>query len=218
MKGEFGWLVIKSPWRQRLNALAERMRFVILLSALLFSACGGDKGEPETQSPAFETNYVVAIDESRLGFAATQEGVVFTGEFTEFDAAIYFDPEELETSRVLVSVPLASFDGGSTDRNSNASSNIWFDAKKFPVAVFETQLIRADGDAYIAQGTLTLKGQTKPILFPFKLEETDGRTVMTATFPMNRTRWDVGQSPWNTEKYVGLDVILDLRIVADRTP
>ncbi|GHB00671.1 polyisoprenoid-binding protein [Algimonas arctica] len=194
------------------------MRFVILLSALLFSACRGETVEPEIQAPAFETNYVVANDESRLGFAATQEGVVFTGEFTDFEALIYFDPEELEASRVLVSVPLASFDGGSTDRNSNASSNIWFDAKKFPVAVFESQLIREDGNAYIAQGTLMLKGQTKQILFPFKLNETDGRTVMTATFPINRTRWDVGQSPWNTEGYVGLDVILDLRIVADRAP
>ncbi|MGJ8560226.1 MAG: YceI family protein [Litorimonas sp.] len=194
------------------------MRFVILLSALLFSACGGDVAEPERVRPVFETNYVVAQDESRLGFAATQEGVVFVGEFTEFDALISFDSEDLERSRVWVAVPIASFEGGSTDRNSNAPSNIWFDAQKFPVAIFETQSIRADGDAFIANGTLAMKGQTKPISFPFTLEETNDRAVMTATFPVNRTRWNIGQEPWNTEDYVGLDVILDIRVVADRAP
>lgn len=192
------------------------MRFVILLSALLFSACGGDVPEPETLRPTFEANYVVNQDESRLGFASTQEGVVFVGEFTAFEASIYFDLMAPETSRVWVAVPIAAFDAGSTDRNSNASSNIWFDTKKFPTAVFETQSIRADGDAFIANGTLSLKGQTKPISFPFKIEESDGQAVMTATFPVNRTRWDVGQEPWNTEDYVGLNVILDIRVVADR--
>lgn len=192
------------------------MRFVILLSALLFAACGGDVSEPEIIRPSFETNYVVNQEESRLGFASTQEGVVFVGEFTTFDASIYFDFAAPEMSRVRVTVPIASFEAGSPDRNSNASSNIWFDTKNFPTAVFETQSIRADGDAFIANGTLSLKGQTKPISFPFKIEQSGAQAVMTATFPVNRTRWDVGQEPWNTEDYVGLNVILDIRVVADR--
>lgn len=205
-----------SPWRQRPDALAEAMRYVILLLALLLSACGGDTLEPVAVLPTFETNYVVVSEDSRLGFSATQEGVGFTGEFTEFEAAIYFDAEVLDTSRVRVTVPIASFDGGSTDRNSNVSSNIWFDSKKFPVAVFEMQSIREDGAAYIANGTLELKGRTQLILFPFTVEQTDGRAVMTANFPINRTRWAIGQSPWDTEEYIGLDVMLDIRVVADR--
>lgn len=192
------------------------MRFVILLSALLLSACGGGAPEPEVASPTFETNYVIVPEESRLGFSTTQEGVGFSGEFSEFDAAIYFDAQALDSSRVRVIVPIAAFDGGSTDRNSNVSSNIWFDAKKFPVAIFETQSIRADGAAFIANGTLAIKGQTKPISFPFTVEQTDGRAVMTASFPVNRTRWNIGQAPWDTEDYVGLNVTLDIRVVANR--
>lgn len=200
------------------------MRFVILIPVLFFSAlslaaCGGDAEEPVVEDvPLFEPNYTVVASDSRLGFSATQEGVGFTGEFTEFDAVILFDPAALETSEVRVTVPLSSFDGGSTDRNSNVSSNIWFDSRRFPVAVFKADSLRADGDSYLANGTLSLKGLTQPISFAFDVEETDGRAVMTAEFPINRTRWNVGQEPWNTEDYVGLNVVLDIRVVADRQP
>lgn len=207
---------MKHPWRYLRIRLAEAMRFVILLSALLLSACGGDTPEPVAALPTFATNYVMVPEESRLGFSATQEGVSFTGEFTEFDVAIYFDAEALDLSRVRVTVPMASFDAGSTDRNSNVSSNVWFDSKLFPTAIFETESMRAGGGAYIANGTLALKGRTQPILFPFTIEQTDDRAVMTATFSINRTRWNIGQSPWDTEDYVGLDVMLDIRVVADR--
>lgn len=200
------------------------MRFVILIPVLFFSvlslaACGGDPEEPVVDDvPLFEPNYTVVASDSRLGFSATQEGVGFTGEFTEFDAVILFDPAALETSEVWVSVPLSSFDGGSTDRNSNVSANIWFDSGRFPTAVFKADSLRADGDSYLANGTLSLKGLTQPISFAFDVEETDGRAVMTAEFPINRTRWNVGQEPWNTEDYVGLNVMLDIRVVADRKP
>lgn len=198
------------------------MRSVILISLLFLlafslSGCSGE-APVANDEPTFTPNYTVVADESRLGFSATQEGVGFTGEFTEFDATILFDPAALETSQVWVTVPLASFDGGSTDRNSNVSSNIWFDSKRFPVATFKTDSLRADGDAYLANGTLTIKGLTKPISFAFNVEETDGRAMMTAEFPINRTRWNIGQDPWNTEDYVGLNVMLDIRVVADRLP
>ena len=198
------------------------MRSVILisllfLSALSLSGCSGEEPIVDDR-PTFTPNYTVVADESRLGFSATQEGVGFTGEFTEFDATILFDPASLETSQVWVMVPLSSFDGGSTDRNSNVSSNIWFDSKRFPTATFKTDSLRADGDAYLANGTLTLKGLTKPVAFAFNVEETDGLAVMTAEFPVNRTRWNIGQDPWNTEDYVGLNVMLDIRVVAERRP
>lgn len=191
---------------------------LLLLSALGLAACGGDAGAPVVEVPSFEKNYTVVATDSRLGFSATQEGVGFTGEFTEFDVAILFDPAALETSQVWVMVPLASFDAGSTDRNSNVSSNIWFDSRRFPTAVFKATSLRADGDGYLANGTLSLKGLTQPISFAFDVKEADGRAVMTAEFPINRTRWNIGQDPWNTEDYVGLNVMLDIRVVADRTP
>jgi len=193
------------------------MRFVILLSVLLFAACKGDVPEPEEALPAFETNYVVMDEESHIRFTATQEGVAFDGEFKEFKAEIYFDPAALGDSHVRVTVPLSSFDGGNADRNSNVPGTVWFDTKNHPKALFETKSIRVDGDGYIASGTLTMKGFTQPILFPFTLENADGRAVMTARFPVTRARWKIGASPWDTAEYVGLEVSMDIQVTAERT-
>jgi polyisoprenoid-binding protein YceI len=192
------------------------MRFVILLSALLFAACKGDAPEPVKELEIFETNYVVVDEESHIRFSATQEGVGFTGEFKEFDAKIYFDAAELDTSRVRVIVPMASFDGGNADRNSNVPAKVWFHTKNYPVAMFETQAIRADVGGYIANGMLDLKGRSQPISLAFTIEQTEGRAVMTATHRINRKRWNIGEAPWDTEEYVGLDVMLDIRVVANQ--
>lgn len=164
--------------------------------------------------PTFEANYTVVADDSRISFSTTQEGDGFSGEFTEFDAVIYFDMEAPETSQVWITIPISGFDGGSTDRNSNVSSTIWFDTKRFPDAVFKSTAIRADGDGYIANGTVSMKGVTRPISFPFTLDQTGEQTVMSSQFPINRTRWNIGQDPWNTEDYVGLNVMMDIRVVA----
>ncbi|WP_298915836.1 YceI family protein [uncultured Algimonas sp.] len=200
------------------------MRAVILpllfsAAVPLFAACGETASAPDPISAgsAFETNYAVVAAESHLRFTTTQEGEAFTGEFSDFDADIAFDPAAPETSRVVVRVPLASFEGGSTDRDSTAPSAVWLDARNFPVAMFETDAIRADGGQFVADGTLTLKGRSLPLSFPFTLEETGDRAVMTATVPLDRTRWNIGADPWNTDEHVGREVRLDIRVVADRS-
>jgi len=201
------------------------MRFVILASYVVFAglwACSPTASAPEANPvadvPAMKTNYDVIYSESRLGFAAEQEGTPFEGEFTEFTAAIFFDPAALETARVRVDVPLASFSAGSTDRDSSASGKVWFDMKSFPVATFESDAIRADGAGYIADGTLTLKGQAVPVSLPFTLQDVDGKTEMRATAVIDRTLWGVGEAPWDTDQYVSRAVSLDIRVVAEKRP
>jgi len=192
------------------------MRFVILLSALIFAACKGEAPGPDMPRPEFAANYAVIEGDSHIRFSATQEGRRFDGEFTDFDAVIYFDQAALDDSRVWVSVPLGSFDGGNADRNSNVPGTPWFDTKNHPTAIYESDSIRADGDSYIASGTLTLKGISQPVLFPFTLEQTGDLAVMNANFPINRTRWNIGAAPWDTEEYVGLDVMMDIRVAAEK--
>ena len=76
---------------------------------------------------------------SHLKFSALQEGEPFEDAFKAFTAVIDFDPDDLASSYVKVTVPLAGIDAGSTDRNSTLPGKVWFSAKAFPDAVFEAR-------------------------------------------------------------------------------
>lgn len=196
------------------------MRFVILLlCSLTLIACGADQPvELVDDAPKFETNYAVVPEESRLGFSTKQEGEPFAGQFSEFNAAIRFDETNLDDARVRVSIPLASIDAGSTDRNSNLPGKVWFDTKSFPIAVWESNAITAVEDGYAAVGTLTLKGVSRPVTVQFTLsQDALGRTVMQGEAVLDRTHWNVGEDPWDTQEYVDHAVMLDLLLVAEST-
>lgn len=196
------------------------MRVVILLFSLILVACSSGDAPLEAsdtiERPTFETNYTVIPSESRLTIASTQEGEPFTGSFSEFDALIRFYADALEASRVWVAVPVDSLEAGSADRNNTARAKGWLNAKETPFGIFESETIRADGDGYVADGTLSLRGTDLPFSLPFDLEQTSDRAVMTATVPLERLRWGIGEE-WNSGNYVGLTVTLDIRVVAERT-
>ena len=201
------------------------MRLVILTSCTIFAgltACSPSASPPEVpsiaQTPAFVTNYDVIYAESRLGFSAEQEGEVFQGEFTEFRAAIFFDPAVLDAAKVHVIIAPASFSTGNGDRDSSAPRKAWFDIKSFPVATFESDTIRSDGAGYIAEGMLTLKGRTLPLSLAFTLQDQGRRTEMQGTAMIDRTLWGVGEAPWDTDQYVSRSVKLDMTIVAQMRP
>ncbi|MEM7669602.1 MAG: YceI family protein [Pseudomonadota bacterium] len=194
------------------------MRSVIPLLALTLVACSSPDSAPNEPEAVldFEPNYAVVMEESALRFSGTQEGSPFEGSFGEFDADIRFDADDLDSSQVRVSIPLASIDAGSGDRNSTLPDAVWFDSRNFPTAVFESDDISRDGDGYVANGTLSLKGAEAPVPLFFTLEEdARGRTVMRGDATLDRTDWNVGASPWDTGEYVGHAVELDVVVVAE---
>lgn len=198
------------------------MRFVIPLLFLTLLACSpqpdGETGIDGTLPTVvgFEPNYNVIQEESRLGFSATQEGKAFSGEFKEFTAVIRFNPDDLSTFMVHVRVPIRSVDASSGDRNSALLDKAWFDEKAFPVAEFTSETVWEEGAGYVAEGTLSIKGNSLPLSLPFILEGTADRTIMRSTLSLNRTLWNIGEAPWNTEEYVGHEVTLDIVLVAEQ--
>lgn len=156
---------------------------------------------------------------SHLKFTATQEGQPFDGEFKNFIADIKFHPDNLAGSSVTVTVPISGVDAGSTDRNSTLPGKAWFSVKAFPDAVFSAQdFIAAGNGAYIANGTLSMKGAARPLSLPFTLDLTSDSAVMRSRVDMNRTQWGIGEKPWDTDEWVGTNVTLDIRVTAQAAP
>ena len=164
------------------------------------------------------SSWTVDYDKSRLGFAAVQAGNPFEGRFKEFSATIKFDPKDLPGSKISVTVEIASFTTDDGQRDGGASGSEWFDTSNFPQATFETTAIRSTGDkAYEMDGTLTLKGISKPITIPFTLDINGDKAEAQSSFGLMRTLFNVGTGQWEAESAASQEVKMKVDIFAART-
>ena len=74
------------------------------------------------------------------------------------------------------------------------------------------------GDAYTAQGTLTLKGRAIPIALPFTLTINGDRATMRGRARIDRTRANLGQESDPDAEYGARGSGVEVRVTATRAP
>jgi polyisoprenoid-binding protein YceI len=187
--------------------LVPSLRFV--LAVLVIAAFGA--------TPAAALSWKLDGAKSQLGFSGTQTGAAFKGRFTRFSAQIDFDPDHPETSHIVVAIDLASAVTADPQRDGALPGADWFDIAQFPQAKFVSTVVRKTGaNAYAAAGTLTLRGIAKPIVLPFALAITGGTAHAKGHLDLVRTLFGVGRGAWSSGQWVGLNVGVDIDIVATR--
>jgi len=152
---------------------------------------------------------------SRLGFSATQAGAVFEGRFTRFQAEIRFDEADLASSRFEVTVDTASADTGEARRDEILTGPDFFWAEQYPTAVFEATEFTRAGNAYLARGTLILRGVSKPVPVRFRFERSaEGGAGLVGSTRLRRLDFGVGQGEWTATEWVGdeVEVSFELRL------
>lgn len=188
-----------------------RLRHTLLVPALLAGS-----------APALATDWQVDAEASSLTFAVSQQGNRLEGRFTEFEADIQLDPENLEEALIEVRIPLNKATLGTNQQDQILHGPVWFDAASYPTAIFKADTIRKAGApdvageslSYVADGTLDLKGQSQPISLPFTLTISDAKAHATGTIDLTRTRWAVGTGQWASGDSVGLQVTVEVDITA----
>jgi cytochrome b561/polyisoprenoid-binding protein YceI len=159
--------------------------------------------------------WIVDKAASKLNFISSFEGDKLTGHFSTYQAAITFDPAQLDKSHVKVTFDLASAATGDGDRDTTLKSDAFFGVTTFPKAVFEASKFTATGkDAYLAKGKLTLHGVTKPFDLPFSLVIKDGMADMKATAELDRLTFGVGTGEWQATTSVPAKVKLQFGLKA----
>jgi polyisoprenoid-binding protein YceI len=159
--------------------------------------------------------YIVDHAHSRLGFKGVVEGQGFDGAFRIWDAQISFDPKALSTSKVVVSVDVASAVTGDKDRDETMPTDDWFAVKRFPRAVFTAnRFVDRGGGRYEAQGELVLKGVRRPVVLPFTLAISGGVAKMSGATTLDRTAFNVGSGKWSTPDEVAKAVTVTVDITA----
>ncbi|GIH97208.1 YceI family protein [Planobispora siamensis] len=105
---------------------------------------------------------------SSVGFVVRHLGISKVhGRFNDFEAEIVTRPDPLESS-VSAKVGLASVDTGNTGRDDHLRSADFFGVEENPYLTYQSSGIAQDGDGFVLDGELTLKGVTRRV--PLRLE------------------------------------------------
>jgi polyisoprenoid-binding protein YceI len=111
-----------------------------------------------------------AIDpvHSEVGFTVRHMMVSkVRGRFRTFEGAITAADQPLASS-VKVGIDLSSIDTGSEQRDNHLRSTDFFDTEKHNTMTYVSTGVRADGEDFVVDGELTLKGVTRSV--PLKVE------------------------------------------------
>lgn len=103
------------------------------------SAVAGE-AQPQQVNRA-SSQWTVDKAASHLAFVGRENSGSFEGAFSSFDAAITFDPENLDAAVINVTVSTASASTGDQLRDANLPGNEWFDVKDHPTATFKSSTL-----------------------------------------------------------------------------
>ena len=192
------------------------------IAGLLFSE-GGDivtaqatQPQPPLPEPAATGNsagHQWVVTDGTLELSIRQFGKEVKGNFSDWSANISFAPLPEPTGRqghVTVDVNIRSLSLGSVTQQAMGFD--FFAADTYPTARFDADIMPIT-DGFAAKGTLTLKGVTQPLNFPFALTITDGVAQMSGQISLNRLDYGIGAN-LPDESSLGFDVVVTVALTA----
>jgi len=177
------------------------MRRTPLLLALLLAV-----------APAFAADYTQAAGSS-LSFTGRYQGEAFNGSFPGFKTTLRFDPAQLATSKLDVNIPLATATTRNADYDGEMRGETFFASKRFPQARYTATKFRALGNnRFAADGTLTLRGVTKPVVLTFTWTP-GAQPVLEGSAAVKRLDFGIGGGEWADVSVIANEVQVKTRVV-----
>lgn len=136
-------------------------------AALVVGLLAGNPASAQVVTNAAQAQsgtYAVEPGHTQVGFSVLHFGFTnYLGVFSNVSGTLKLDAKNPASSKLSVSIPVASVQTTSAKLDDELKGDQWFDAAKFPNATFESTSVRVTGrnDA-IVTGNLTLHGVTKP--------------------------------------------------------
>jgi polyisoprenoid-binding protein YceI len=118
-----------------------------------------------TTAPAL-TTFTIDPSHTEAGFAVKHLMIsTVRGRFADVTGQVAFDPSDLTTGSVDVSINTTSVDTREEKRDAHLRSADFFDVEQFPVITFKSRRIQnVTGDAFQVVGDLTIKGVTREVV------------------------------------------------------
>lgn len=144
----------------------------------------------------YAQSYIPVDDSSRVAFSIKNLGIKVQGVFTGLEGSIYFDPSQLEKSLFDVSIEAASVNTGNHKRDEHLCKAVFFDCQNHPRIKFVSVKVGRGKKAgtFFMDGTLTIKGYSLPVSFPFSVKPVADGYWMEGEFRMRRKPYTVGRT------------------------
>jgi len=175
---------------------------LLLRAPCLALAIAAAAAQAQTAAPA----RLVAA-QSEITFQVKQSGVPIDGRFRSFDAQIALDPKAPQSGSVTLSIDTASATVGFAESDAELPRPAWFNAPKFPRAVFQSSTIKSVGPGRLqVTGKLTIKGTSQELLVPVTIVQAGALSTATGEFVVKRLDFKIGENEWTDVSLVANDV------------
>jgi len=163
----------------------------LALAAAIAAAPFAAQAEPEQLY--FDPNHTqIGVDWTHYA------GATLSFYFTEWDAELIYDEEDIANSSVDVTVPLSGLWTGVDNFTSHLQSGDFFEAETWPSARFVSTSIERTGETTATMtGDLTIRDVTAPVTFDVEMVGEGGegdryKQGFKAWTTLDRTEWDLG--------------------------
>ena len=162
-------------------------------------------------APKSAAQWTTAAD-STLSFSTSYDGEDFSGGFKQFTADLRFDPQNLPGSRFDVLIQLGSANTENEERDETLLGSEFFNAIAAPQARYTATRFRklADG-RFVAEGTLSLRGLSKPVPLTFSWAPGASPTLVGSA-ALNRLDFNVGTGDWDDVEVMPNAVKVETRL------
>ena len=163
-------------------------------------------------TPTRATDYTQAPG-STLTFATQYQGEVFVGRLPSFTTRLSFDPQQLASSTLDVVIALAGVTIANPEGDDALRGADFFNVARFPQARFTATGFRSlGGNQYAADGTLSLRGMSRPVTLTFGWTP-GARPVLTGKAMVRRLDFGVGGGDWADTDLIPNEVAVSTRVV-----
>jgi cytochrome b561/polyisoprenoid-binding protein YceI len=131
-----------------------------------------------------------------LRFAVDNAGYALEGSFSRWTGDIAFDPENPASAAITIRVQLASASMGDATQDAMLQGENFFASAANPVATWRSTRVTSTGAGqYRAEGTLSLRGASRPQPLTFTLSGTGNRRSVRGNAVIDRNAFGVGTGP-----------------------
>ena len=148
--------------------------------------------------PLFAAKFKVDHPHTNVGFSVKHMVIAkTTGTFTDFDATLELDPNDMSSFTVTATIQAASIDTNNDQRDNHLRSADFLDAASHPTITFASSNLSMMDGKHVLHGDLTIRGVTQAIAMPIEIVGpvmAMGNTVVGFAGSLTIDRHDYGVS------------------------